>query len=71
MIEALPATPATAKRYEDADKTFVELTRQVLPKDERLPDTIAEIAGRRRCLDRPPADPTAARPSAPKTCCPS
>lgn len=42
MIEALQATPATAKRYEDADKVFVELTRQVLPKDERVPDTIAE-----------------------------
>ncbi len=42
MIEALQATPATAKRYEDADKTFVELTRRVLPKDERVPDTIAE-----------------------------
>jgi AcrR family transcriptional regulator len=42
MIEALQATPATAKRYEDADKTFVDLTRQVLPKEERVPDTIAE-----------------------------
>jgi AcrR family transcriptional regulator len=42
MIEALQATPATAKRYEDADKTFVELTRRVLPKDESVPDTIAE-----------------------------
>jgi AcrR family transcriptional regulator len=42
MIEALQATPATAKRYEDADEAFVELTRKVLPKDERVPDTIAE-----------------------------
>jgi len=42
MIEALQATPATARRYEDADKTFVELARQVLPKGERVPDTIAE-----------------------------
>lgn len=42
MIEALQATPATAKRYEDADKAFVDLTRQVLPKEERVPDTIAE-----------------------------
>lgn len=42
MIEALQATPATAKRYEDADRAFVELTRDVLPKDERVPDTIAE-----------------------------
>jgi AcrR family transcriptional regulator len=42
MIEALSATPATTKRYEDALETFVELARQVLPQDERLPDTNAE-----------------------------
>jgi AcrR family transcriptional regulator len=42
MIEALSATPATTKRYEDALETFVELTRQTLPQDARLPDTIAE-----------------------------
>ncbi len=42
MIEALQATPATAERYEDADRAFVELTRKVLPKDKRVPDTIAE-----------------------------
>jgi len=42
MIEALSATPATTKRYEDTLDTFVELTRQTLPQDERLPGTIAE-----------------------------
>jgi AcrR family transcriptional regulator len=42
MIEALSATPATTKRYEDALDTFVELTRKTLPRDERLPETIAE-----------------------------
>ncbi len=42
MIEALSATPATTKRYEDTVDTFVELTTQTLPRDERLPDTIAE-----------------------------
>jgi AcrR family transcriptional regulator len=42
MIEALSATPATTKRYEDALELFVEQTEGVLPKDERLPDTIAE-----------------------------
>jgi len=42
MIEALSATPTTTKRYEDALERFVELTRQSLPRDERLPDTIAE-----------------------------
>jgi AcrR family transcriptional regulator len=42
MIESLSATPATTKRYEDSLETFVELTRQTLPRDERLPDTIAE-----------------------------
>jgi AcrR family transcriptional regulator len=42
MVEALSATPATTKRYEDALESFVELARQTLPKDEQLPDTIAE-----------------------------
>lgn len=42
MIEALSATPATTKRYEDALETFVEMTRRVLPQDDRLPGTIAE-----------------------------
>jgi AcrR family transcriptional regulator len=42
MIEALSATPATTRRYEDSLETFVELTRRALPRDERLPDTIAE-----------------------------
>jgi AcrR family transcriptional regulator len=42
MIEALSATPATTKRYEDALDTFVELTKRTLPDDERLPDTITE-----------------------------
>lgn len=42
MIEALSATTATTKRYEDALELFVELTERALPKDERLPDTIAE-----------------------------
>lgn len=42
MIEALSATPATTRRYEDALETFVELTRRTLPRDERLPETIDE-----------------------------
>jgi AcrR family transcriptional regulator len=42
MVEALSATPATTKRYEDALETFVALTQQTLPKDARLPDTLAE-----------------------------
>lgn len=42
MIEALSATPATTKRYEDSLETFVELTTRTLPRDWRLPDTIAE-----------------------------
>lgn len=42
MVEALSATPATTKRYEDALETFVELTRRTLPQDVQLPDTIAE-----------------------------
>jgi len=42
MIEALSATPATTRRYEDALDAFVERTRRALPRDERLPETIAE-----------------------------
>lgn len=42
MIEALSATPATTKRYEDSLETFVELARRALPQDEGLPDTTAE-----------------------------
>lgn len=42
MIEALSATPATTKRYEDALESFVALAREILPGDERLPETIAE-----------------------------
>lgn len=42
MVEALSATPTTTKRYEDAMETFVELTKRTLPKNTRLPDTIAE-----------------------------
>ena len=42
MIEALSATPATTKRYEDALEAFVKLTRRTLPGDDRLPATIGE-----------------------------
>lgn len=42
MIEALSATPATTKRYEDALEAVVQLTRETLPRDDRLPDTVAE-----------------------------
>jgi AcrR family transcriptional regulator len=42
MIEALSATPETTKRYEDTLEAFVDLTRRALPRDERLPETIAE-----------------------------
>jgi len=42
MIEAFSATPATTKRYEDTLETFVELTRQTLPREAKLPETIAE-----------------------------
>ena len=42
MIEALSATPATADRYEDTLADFVALVRQTLPRDERMPETIAE-----------------------------
>jgi AcrR family transcriptional regulator len=42
LIEALSATPATTKRYEDALQGFVEMAQRALPRDDRLPETIAE-----------------------------
>ncbi|HEX8690147.1 MAG TPA: helix-turn-helix domain-containing protein [Solirubrobacterales bacterium] len=42
LIEALSATPATTKRYEDALQSFVEMAERALPRDARLPETIAE-----------------------------
>jgi AcrR family transcriptional regulator len=42
LIEALSATPAATKRYEDALQSFVEMARGALPQDDRLPETIEE-----------------------------
>jgi AcrR family transcriptional regulator len=42
LIEALSATPATTRRYEDALQGFVEMAQRALPHDDRLPETIAE-----------------------------
>jgi AcrR family transcriptional regulator len=42
MIEALSATPAATERYEDALQRFVELTKQNVPHDDQLPETIEE-----------------------------
>lgn len=42
MIEALSATPAATERYEDAMQRFVELTRENVPQDDQLPETIEE-----------------------------
>lgn len=42
MIEALSATPAASRRYEDAVKRFVEMTGRTVPRDDRLPETIDE-----------------------------
>lgn len=42
LIEALSATPATTKRYEEALQGFVEMANRALPQDERLPETIEE-----------------------------
>jgi AcrR family transcriptional regulator len=42
MIEALSATPASTRRYEDAMQRFVDLTRRIVPHTEQLPETIEE-----------------------------
>ncbi len=43
LIEALSATPAATKRYEDALQSFVEMAQRAFPKDDRLPETTEEI----------------------------
>ncbi len=42
MIEALSATPAATERYEDALQRFVDLTKENVPHDDQLPETIEE-----------------------------
>jgi AcrR family transcriptional regulator len=42
MIEALSATPTATEHYEDAMQRFVALTRENVPHDDQLPDTIEE-----------------------------
>jgi AcrR family transcriptional regulator len=42
MVEALSATPATTKRYEDALQEFVEMAEARTPEGRRLPETIDE-----------------------------
>lgn len=42
VIEALSATPASSKRYDDALAQFVELLRQNVPADTGLPETLPE-----------------------------
>ncbi len=42
MIEALSATPAATRRYEDTLQRFVTLTESAVPADDSLPETIGE-----------------------------
>jgi len=42
MIEALSATPAATRHYEDAVQRFVTLVRDATPHDGDLPETIEE-----------------------------
>jgi AcrR family transcriptional regulator len=42
MIEALSATQTATERYEAAMQRFVELTKQTVPQDDQLPETIEE-----------------------------
>jgi AcrR family transcriptional regulator len=42
MIEALSATQTATERYEAAMQRFVDLTKQTVPQDDQLPDTIEE-----------------------------
>jgi AcrR family transcriptional regulator len=42
LIEAMSATPAATRRYEDAMQGFVELTGGNVPRSDQLPETIEE-----------------------------
>jgi AcrR family transcriptional regulator len=42
MVEAMSATTAATRRYEDAVQAFVELTGRNAPHSDRLPETIDE-----------------------------
>ncbi len=42
LIEALSATPAATRHYEDALQSFVEMAQRAFPKDDRLPETMEE-----------------------------
>jgi hypothetical protein len=42
MIEALSATQTATERYEAAMQRFVDLTKQTVPRDDQLPETIEE-----------------------------
>lgn len=42
MLEAMSATPAATRRYEDAVQSFVALTRAGVPRCPQLPETIEE-----------------------------
>lgn len=42
MIEAMSATPAAIRRYEDAVQGFVELTGRYAPHTDQLPETVEE-----------------------------
>jgi hypothetical protein len=42
MVEALSATRASAARYDDALRDFVELLKRSTPAETGLPDTIEE-----------------------------
>ncbi len=42
MVEAMSATPAATRRYEDAVQGFVELTGRHVPHSDQLPETMEE-----------------------------
>jgi len=42
MVEAMSATPAATRRYDDAVQGFVELTGRSVPPSDQLPETIEE-----------------------------
>jgi AcrR family transcriptional regulator len=42
MVEAMSATPAATRRYEDALQHFVAMTKAAAPHYEQLPETIEE-----------------------------
>ena len=71
MVEAISATPSSARLYDAGDARLRRAAARQRPARADLPETIEEIAGRRRRLDSPAADPPRRGRAGRASCCPN